>query len=614
MLIAINEEKTIIHSDNADSVDNMQCFILVGDLSKRRLIEKRLDSLYKAGNELFTKQLYAESVPYLYKFAESNWKRIYEETLFISYQDEESRRDNWAKYKDVYIKQIPFLALHCQADSLIAMALDASLLSKGLLLKSSIVLKQAIVDYYPSFLETYNRFEECNLKCRQYKGKMLFSNKYKSLMDQRDSLNKILYDNIKPFHGFVDYCLVSWESIRSVLDDKDVAIDFVEIPMDDMDNLYVAFVLKKSYDYPKMVYLFKKSDLPLSRQYPIVNESIAYSKIWYPLSALMQGSENVYFSPTGLLHRIGVEYLPDEKGLPINWHYNMQRLSNLKEILFNEDSIPSLSRVGLIGGLYYGDINNGEWNFYHENHRIAANNFFSYLPASLSEIQDVKEVLERTDATVDIYTGDSFTESAIAIFQGVHYDILHFATHSFCLNEEDTVKPNMELDALSYSGIALSGANNYYLEWLSNNDNRLSTTSDNLLTSLEISKMNLAKVKMAILSTCGSGLGLEGEDGIYGLQMAFKKAGVESLLVSLWDIDDEATSIFITSFYRYYIQSYDMFQALKLAQQELCLANNGMYNHPKYWKSFILLDGIEKTPKGKKRLSVTPDFVPKFGL
>ena len=69
-------------------------------------------------------------------------------------------------------------------------------------------------------------------------------------------------------------------------------------------------------------------------------------------------------------------------------------------------------------------------------------------------------------------------------------------------------------------------------------------------------------------------------------------------MVSLWNIDDEATSIFVTSFYRYYIQTDDMFRALKLAQQALCLAHNGRYNHPEYWAAFILIDGIDHNKQG----------------
>lgn len=103
---------------------------------------------------------------------------------------------------------------------------------------------------------------------------------------------------------------------------------------------------------------------------------------------------------------------------------------------------------------------------------------------------------------------------------------------------------------------------------------------------------------MVVLSTCVSGLGFAGQDGIYGLQRALKKSGVKSQLVSLWNIEDEPTSIFVTSFYRYYIQTNDKFKSLKLAQQALCVAHNGCYNHPKYWASFVLIDGIDHDRQG----------------
>ena len=65
---------------------------------------------------------------------------------------------------------------------------------------------------------------------------------------------------------------------------------------------------------------------------------------------------------------------------------------------------------------------------------------------------------------------------------------------------------------------------------------------------------------------------------MFGLQRGFKKAGANSILMSLWEVNDE--------------QSKRM--SLRYAQKYLREYNNGCFNEPKYWAAFILLDGIEK--------------------
>lgn len=545
-------------------------------------------------SKLYNKGLYKLSAPFICQYA--TFYKPYLLSELINSISEENRTISWNLRKDVYVKQIPFLAYHLKTDTLVSMALDASIFSKGIFLNTSMTMKQAITDSNPSLLDTYYKFEKLNLEYEQKQNghEKEADDKTKELKTQRDSLRSLLWDEMPYFCDVEESLSITWKDIQSVLEEKDVAIDFVEIPMDSVDNIYVALVVKKSYHNPKMVYLFSKSELPLSSHYPIVDESIAYDKIWSPLDSLLQGSENIYFSPTGILNNIAIEYLPDKRELPISWLYNMHRLSNLKELAVENDSTTSLSRVGLIGGLDYDMFTTTGKHHTKKSNNRGAEAVCSYLPSSLSEVQNIKDILNERAIAVDLFTENSMPEDSISRFQKKRYDILHFATHGFYLDGQTDKVNNLEFNALSHSGLALSGANEYLPLWVSDR-NYTSTSSDNILTSLEISKMNLTEVNLVVLSACVSGLGLAGQDGQYGLQRAFKKAGVKSQLVSLWDIDDEATSIFFTSFYRYYIQLKDMFRALKLAQQALCRAKNGRYNHPRYWATFILLDGMDQT-------------------
>ena len=67
-------------------------------------------------------------------------------------------------------------------------------------------------------------------------------------------------------------------------------------------------------------------------------------------------------------------------------------------------------------------------------------------------------------------------------------------------------------------------------------------------------------------------------------------AGVNSILMSLWDVDDQATQILMTEFYRNYVAGKSKAEALQIAQKRV--KDTPGYDDPMYWAAFILLDGI----------------------
>ena len=83
-------------------------------------------------------------------------------------------------------------------------------------------------------------------------------------------------------------------------------------------------------------------------------------------------------------------------------------------------------------------------------------------------------------------------------------------------------------------------------------------------------------------------------EGVFGLQRGFKKAGVKTILMSLDKVDDEATKILMVEFYKNLISGKTKHQSLQEAQKHLRQVENGKYDKPEYWAAFILLDGIEK--------------------
>ena len=134
-------------------------------------------------------------------------------------------------------------------------------------------------------------------------------------------------------------------------------------------------------------------------------------------------------------------------------------------------------------------------------------------------------------------------------------------------------------------GLLLSGANTILAE-----KNRPHEVEDGVLTAREISTLDLRKVDLVVLSACKTGVGEVREDGVFGLQRGFKKAGVRSLIMSLWDVNDAATQQMMSSFYEGLTQGLSLQGAFSKARREM--RQNG-FDDPVSWAAFVILDGMD---------------------
>ena len=213
--------------------------------------------------------------------------------------------------------------------------------------------------------------------------------------------------------------------------------------------------------------------------------------------------------------------------------------------------------------------------------------------------------MEKNEISAKILTDSLGTEASFKSLDGHSSKIIHIATHGFYYSERDIADlKDAHLDymidqvnrnsrtykedyALSRSGLLMAGCNNILRgEKLPNN------IDDGILFAKEIASMNLKKVDLVTMSSCDSGLGDVTGEGIYGLQRAFKKAGTKSILMSLQKVDDEATQILMVEFYRNLMDGKTKLESLKNAQKYLRSVENGKFDDPKYWASFIMLDGL----------------------
>ena len=147
------------------------------------------------------------------------------------------------------------------------------------------------------------------------------------------------------------------------------------------------------------------------------------------------------------------------------------------------------------------------------------------------------------------------------------YDIIHIATHG-----------------------VIDDANWWRSALLLKSDKNI--PEDGFLTALEISELRLG-TRLVVLSACGTGTGslFKGE-GIRGLSGAFLRSGAEFVLVSLWNVNDKATAVFMGNFYRFLAGGDSPARAL--ARTKLRMIGSG-YQNPFYWAPFVLIGKADDT-------------------
>jgi CHAT domain-containing protein len=145
------------------------------------------------------------------------------------------------------------------------------------------------------------------------------------------------------------------------------------------------------------------------------------------------------------------------------------------------------------------------------------------------------------------------------------YRIIHFATHSFL----DSMHPEL-------SGIALSMLD------------RQGKPQEGYLRSYEVFNLKLG-AELVVLSGCRTGLGKEVKgEGLYGMTRGFMYAGSKRVVVSLWDVQDQATARLMSDFYRGLLGTKRLNPAAALRAAQLAIWREGRWQAPYYWAGFVL--------------------------
>lgn len=467
-----------------------------------------------------------------------------------------------------------------------AIAYDILLKSKGILLKNSSQFNRLVRE--SGNQAAIQMLNDLNLRIAEGQ-----------IDSKLDSLNSAIISQIG-IHYDTD---VQWKEVRDALGEDDLAIEFFN-----SDSGYGAILLKKNWKYPHLIRIgeiYNTNNKLYESKNPARTEKDLSKQIWqWIIRYFPKNNGSVYFSADGILNLIGIEYLPlfrNKDNIPLADMFNMYRLTSTRELVNIHKSDKS-GGVGLYGGAAFAVGKNGRKASHTAissgGKRLIDDNDYSgqakYLPHSKTEVMQIDSLMKSGGATPDIFTGIYASEEAVRK-NGTEERVIHIATHGFyySIKQIDSVKffkqlrenPSALSDPLYRSGILLA---NSHKSWTGNGQD-INSFEDGILTSKEISLMDFSNTDLVVLSSCETAMGELGQDGIFGLQRAFKKAGANTMMISLWKVDDKATCFLMESFYRHLIlEKMSINDAFRQARHELRAQEQ--WKSPEYWASFILLD------------------------
>lgn len=465
-----------------------------------------------------------------------------------------------------------------------ALAYDCMLLSKGILLNSSIEFEKILASSSNDKLkEAYDKTKKTNEEIRRLRQSASTDTdlqKILQLQQENRQLQLGLYQNCAEIADFTDYIGYDWKAVQSKLTNDDVAIEFAMIQTGvlDNENYMAALVLTKEMTMPIAFPVCTFADLKIMKKDSLIyNTPLVGNIVWGKLSKFINNKRNIYFSADGDFNYIGIEYLQYD-GKPLSEQKNVYRLSTTKQLCYQQHKSKVLNAV-LFGDIDYNEEGTRTSTPQHSiavmrgAGSVTADDMqFANLTNTRREIEQIAQILSENKVKNILSLSDTqASDQAFFSLNDSKVNILHIATHGAYA---EVLKSKDENDAMKRSIMAFAGAN--------------LGGGNGIVTAADIAKMNLRHCNLAVLSACETALGMIGSDGVFGLQRGFKNAGVRTLLMSLRTVNDAATMEMMIQFYRSLMAGQSPNQSLRTAQQYL--RKNG-YDKPEYWATFIVLDG-----------------------
>lgn len=423
-----------------------------------------------------------------------------------------------------------------------------------------------------------NREPAFNL-CVAYKG--IIMDTYKQLHGNRKSDTDTSAIKLHEFPEFRNHLTKS--------PNKSACLFYVKYT--DIDEYYGVFVFDVNTDVPKFIELGSAEELfsHFEDKADFYRSSRLYDRIIQPALEVIGACEELYIIPDGALCSINFAALQDKEGDYLYNKFDIRRLSDIRQILIENDTKP-IKNALLYGGLDYysqtslprNSIKNQDKDYYRQVYvpdtldRATIN----YLPHSKSEVESIKKILKSKKISVTVLSGKKGTELSFKKISNNSPSIIHIATHGFYHRSKERIDYDDYESGMLRSGLVMSSGGSAFIG--ETND----LYDDGLLLADEIAYLNLENTDLVVLSACETALGDPTTEGLIGLQRAFKLSGAQTLIMSLWPVNDYVTNELMRNFYTYLCDGETKRDAFYKAIDD-CRAK---YQHPRLWAPFVMID------------------------
>ena len=521
---------------------------------------------------------------------------------------------------------------------------DDVLFSKGYLLNGVSKLRKSSIDNP----KVSGKFYELNGYQRRLAAEYSKPiDERKNVTELEEKANTLEKDLARSIAGFSEVTQqVTWQEVQQKLKSNEAAIEFIHyqfVNPNSTDSLmYAALVLRPGMKQPAFIPLFEAKQLDtllkaqgktkpeyINQLYALSNQKKSlYQLIWKPLEQELIGASTVYYSPSGLLHRLNLNAIPvptptlaQNKNQSLAERYQLIELGSTRQLVIAapKTTVDTTNAKNTIAAQLYGSI---QYEMDSSATKIAAVDMnknttasrgidfgladstlrggkWTYLKWTEVEINSLELILTDAGLKADVHKAFAATEES---FKRIGAEkpsprIVHLATHGFFFpdpklqakNEPTLNGANEPVFKISEhpmirSGLILSGGNH---AWQTGKPLRPGF-EDGILTAYEISQMNLSNTELVVLSACETGLGdIQGNEGVYGLQRAFKIAGAKYLVMSLWQVPDFHTQELMTTFYSKWLEDkMSIPDAFRAAQKVM----KDKFKEPFYWAGFVLVE------------------------
>jgi len=405
---------------------------------------------------------------------------------------------------------------------------------------------------------------------------------------------------------------------------------------------FAAFVLRNGRDAPELVRLGEAATIDsmtvrwgqeaahgasapgwspaeAERAYRTAGEALRKT-IWDPIAPLLDDASMVFVVPAGSLHHVNLASLPvGDGGYLVETGPLVHYLSASRDLVPTDGHIDENRGLLALGAPAFDERpshgaqtsdGKGESGLLQKiaaltpfrGTRSSCGDFeslkFAPLPASREEVREIADLWEervQKDSDAIVLTGARASEAAFkAGAPGKR--ALHVATHGFFLNgrcpsaadfrsaraTEKSPPPSGE-NPLLLSGLAFAGANKRAAA--------AEAEEDGIITAEEVAALNLTGVEWAVLSACDTGAGqVKTGEGIFGLRRAFKVAGVRTLIVSQWPVEDQAGRDWMSVLYRKrFVEGLSTAESMRATSIEMLRRRRAkkLTTHPTYWAGFV---------------------------